>query len=122
MGDPMIKSSAAGQIETINDIEMYYEIRGEGEPLLLLHGGGGIGANWELIFNGDRDPLYPVGLAMEMYEAIPDSYLWVVPNGGHGPFFGDLTALFVERALAFFAEGMGGIIIRACVKRLPHQA
>ncbi|MEK6409659.1 MAG: alpha/beta hydrolase [Acidobacteriota bacterium] len=36
--------------EPVNDIEIYYEIRGEGEPLVLLHGGGGVGANWELIF------------------------------------------------------------------------
>ena len=247
--------STAGQTATINDIEMYYEIRGEGEPLVLLHGGGGVGANWELIFNeppagyrlmipdlrghgrstnpsnrftfkqvaldvfalldhlgierfkaiglslgaktllhmatqqpnrveamvlvsatpyfpeqaralmrqlssdnhsdaeweqmrqwhkhgdeqikqlwtlmsalkdsyddmnftppylstitartlivhGDRDPLYPVSLALEMYQAIPGSYLWVVPNGGHGPIFGDLTARFVETSLAFLS-------------------
>lgn len=248
-----------GCTESINDIEMYYEIRGEGEPLILLHGGGGIGANWSLIFaeppkgfrlivpdmrghgrttnpsqrftfrqlaqdvlalldhlgierfkaigmslgaktllhistaepnrveamvlvsatpyfpiearaamgamtpetrtdeewkqmrewhrqgdeqiraiwkqmnalkdsyddmnftppylstitartlivHGDRDPLYPINLAMEMYEAIPDSYLWVIPNGGHGPILGEYsgsgetTRRFAETALAF---------------------
>src|SRR6266446_1872208 len=245
--------STLGHTEPVNDIEMYYEIRGEGEPLVLLHGGGGAGANWKLIFkeppsgyrlvipdvrghgrstnpsnrftfkqvaldvfdlldhlgierfkaiglslgaktllhmatqqparveamvlvsatpyfpdqaraimeqlspdnrtdaeweqmrqwhkhgdeqiralwkmanafkdsyddmnftppylstitartlivHGDRDPLYPVSLALEMYHAIPGSYLWVVPNGGHGPIFGDLTARFVETSLAF---------------------
>jgi pimeloyl-ACP methyl ester carboxylesterase len=253
--------STAGQIATINGIEMYYETRGQGEPLVLLHGGGGVGANWELIFNeppagyrlvmpdlrghgrstnpsksftfkqvsldvfalldhlgidrfqaiglslgakallhvatqqpnrvdamvlvsatpyfpeqaralmlqlssdnhseaeweqmrqwhkhgdeqikqlwtlmsalkdsyddmnftppylstiaartlivhGDRDPLYPVSLALEMYQAIPRSYLWVVPNGGHGPIFGDLTARFVETALAFLS-GLGPFV------------
>jgi pimeloyl-ACP methyl ester carboxylesterase len=30
----------------INDIEMYYEIEGFGEPLLLLHGGTGCQENW----------------------------------------------------------------------------
>ena len=44
-----------------------------------------------LIVHGDRDPLYPVNLAFEMYAAIPRSYLWVVPNGGHGPIFGDMA-------------------------------
>jgi pimeloyl-ACP methyl ester carboxylesterase len=249
----MNTSSTSGHIETINDIEMYYETRGEGEPLLLLHGGGGVGANWELIFkeppdgyklvipdlrghgrstnpsstftfkqvaldvfalldrlridrfktiglslgaktllhmatqqpsrveamvlvsatpyfpeqaralmrqlspdnhsdaewqqmrqwhkhgdeqikklwglmsalkdsyddmnftppylstitartlivHGDRDPLYPVSLAMEMYEAIPRSYLWVVPNGGHGPVFGEMAEPFAKSALEF---------------------
>ncbi|HSS51971.1 MAG TPA: alpha/beta fold hydrolase [Thermoanaerobaculia bacterium] len=249
----MAPSPAPGRTVPVNDIEMYYEARGEGEPLVLLHGGGGVGANWELIFkepppgyqlivpdlrghgrstnpspdlsfrqvakdvhglldrlgidrfkaiglslgaktllhvatqqpgrveamvlvsatpyfpapareamrqltpdnrseaewqqmrqwhpqgdeqirklweqmnalkdsyedmsftppllatiqartlivHGDRDPLYPVHLAMEMYAAIPHSYLWVVPNGGHGPIFGDLAGRFVEMALAF---------------------
>lgn len=251
--------STPGQIAPVNDIEMYYEIRGEGEPLVLLHGGGGVGANWNLVFkdppkgyrlvvpdmrghgrttnpsmeftfrqsaldvfalldllgverfkaigmsmgaktllhmatgqpsrieamvlvsatpyfpeqariimretsadnrseqewqqmrqwhkhgdeqiraiwrqarafadsyddmnftppylstvaarilivHGDRDPLYPVSVAMEMYSAIPRSFLWVIPNGGHGPIFGEhtgsgeTTSRFAETALAF---------------------
>jgi pimeloyl-ACP methyl ester carboxylesterase len=249
-----------GRIEPIDDIEMYYEIRGEGEPLVLLHGGGGVSANWELIFktppkgyqlvvpdlrghgrstnptpgftfrqlaqdvfslldrlgierfkaiglslgaktllhiatqqparveamvlvsgtpyfpeqaralmrqltsenrseaewqqmrqwhkqgdeqirklwnqmnslkdsyddmnftppylstiaartlivHGDRDPLYPVNLAMEMYAAIPRSYLWIVPNGGHGPIFGEMTGRFVETVLAFLRGEWAG--------------
>ena len=254
--------SPLGRTEPINDIEMYYELRGEGEPLVLLHGGGGIGANWELIFkapppgyqlvipdlrghgrttnpsmkftfrqlaldvfalldrlgierfkaiglslgaktllhlatqqperieamvlvsatpyfpeparsmmremtpekrtdaewqqmrqwhqqgdeqiralwrqmnalkdsyddmnftppylstitartlivHGDRDPLYPVNLAMEMYTAIPRSHLWVIPHGGHGPIFGEYTGSgettqrFAEMALKFLRE------------------
>lgn len=255
----MKSSATVGRIEPINDIEMYYELRGEGEPLLLLHGGGGVGANWELIFkeppdgyqlvipdmrghgrttnpsagftfrqlaqdlfglldrlriercqaiglslgaktllhlatqqpsriaamvlvsatpyfpeqartimreltpenrtdaewqqmrqwhpqgdeqirklwrqmnalkdsyddmnftppylstitartlivHGDRDPLYPVNLAVEMYTAIPLASLWVVPNGGHGPIFGDLTNRFVETALWFLRNESG---------------
>jgi pimeloyl-ACP methyl ester carboxylesterase len=54
-----------------------------------------------LIVHGDRDPLYPVHLATEMYAAIPRSYLWVVPGGGHGPVFGALADHFAETALAF---------------------
>jgi pimeloyl-ACP methyl ester carboxylesterase len=53
-----------------------------------------------LIVHGDRDPLYPVELALELYRSIPHSALWVVPNGGHGPIFGPLAARFVETALA----------------------
>jgi pimeloyl-ACP methyl ester carboxylesterase len=54
-----------------------------------------------LIVFGDRDPLYPVQVAVDMYAAIPRSYLWVVPNGGHGPVFGDAGPRFVEAALSF---------------------
>jgi pimeloyl-ACP methyl ester carboxylesterase len=59
-----------------------------------------------LIVHGDRDPLYPVELALEMYRAIPKSQLWVVPNGGHGPIFGTQAAAFREAAAVFLrAEG-----------------
>ena len=54
-----------------------------------------------LIVFGDRDPLYPVSLAIELRRAFPRSYLWVVPNGGHGPVFVDLAPRFRETALAF---------------------
>jgi pimeloyl-ACP methyl ester carboxylesterase len=54
-----------------------------------------------LIVFGDRDPLYPVSIAMDMHRAIPRSYLWVVPNGPHGPIFGDASPQFVTTALAF---------------------
>jgi pimeloyl-ACP methyl ester carboxylesterase len=54
-----------------------------------------------LIVHGDRDPLYPVALAAEMDAAIPHAYLWAVPNGGHGPVFGDRAAQFVQTALEF---------------------
>ena len=253
----MKETSASGQAVSINGIEMYFETRGDGQPLVLLHGGGGVGANWQMIFptvpatyqlivpdlrghgrstnptgeftfrqsaldvfalldhlgitqfkaiglsmgaktllhmatqqparveamvlvsgapyfpqrarevmgqftaarhseaewrqmrewhkqgdqqikwlwsladqfkesytdmnftppllstikartmivHGDRDRLYPVNLAVEMYEAIPSAYLWIIPNGGHGPIFGEMAERFVETALGFFGGG-----------------
>ena len=60
-----------------------------------------------LIVYGDRDPLYPVEMSVEMYRAIPHSALWIVPNGGHGPVFFDAAPQFVQTALAFFrAQGV----------------
>jgi pimeloyl-ACP methyl ester carboxylesterase len=56
-----------------------------------------------LIVFGDRDPLYPVSLAVQLREAIPQSWLWVIPNGGHGPVFGPDAPRFVETALAFLS-------------------
>jgi len=32
---------------------MHYELRGTGEPLLLLHGGLGIGDDWRHVFPSD---------------------------------------------------------------------
>lgn len=56
-----------------------------------------------LIVHGDRDPLYPVEQAVELYRGIPNSLLWVVPGGGHGPIFGAQAAAFVATARAFLA-------------------
>jgi pimeloyl-ACP methyl ester carboxylesterase len=56
-----------------------------------------------LIVFGDRDPLYPVTLAFELSRAIPKSYLWVVPNGGHGPIFGEAAAHFSSTVLRFLS-------------------
>jgi pimeloyl-ACP methyl ester carboxylesterase len=55
-----------------------------------------------LIVYGDRDFLYPVEMAVEMYRAIPRSALWVMPNGGHGPVFFGAAAQFAQTALTFF--------------------
>jgi len=54
-----------------------------------------------LIVAGDRDPLYPVELAVELYRGIPASFLCVVPGGGHGPIFNAERDDFVGRALPF---------------------
>ena len=42
----MTTSSANGEIVPINGLEMYYEMHGQGEPLVLLHGFSGAGSNW----------------------------------------------------------------------------
>jgi pimeloyl-ACP methyl ester carboxylesterase len=56
-----------------------------------------------LIVHGDRDPLYPVEQAVELLRGIPNAALWVVPNGGHGPIFGEQAAPFIRTATAFLA-------------------
>ena len=55
-----------------------------------------------LIVYGDRDPLYPVEMAVGMYHAIPKAALWVVPNGGHGPVFFEAAEQFARTSLEFF--------------------
>ena len=37
----------------VNNIEMYYETEGAGDPLLLLHGGGGCQENWIHVGSAD---------------------------------------------------------------------
>lgn len=57
-----------------------------------------------LIIQGDRDPLYPVELSVEMAKAIPNSRLWIVPNAGHGPVIGSRWSEFIQSASAFLQE------------------
>ncbi len=56
-----------------------------------------------LIVSGDRNPLYPVELAVELLRGILRSSLWVVPGGGHGPIFLSEREAFVRVALPFLS-------------------
>jgi pimeloyl-ACP methyl ester carboxylesterase len=56
-----------------------------------------------LIIHGDRDEFFPVNIPVEMYRAIPRSYLWIVPNGGHVPIYGEHVP-FVATTLEFFGR------------------
>ncbi len=60
-----------------------------------------------LIVHGDRDPFYPVDLAIEMYAAIPRAYLRIIPNGGHGPISGEMIGGFVRTSSAFLRGEWG---------------
>ncbi len=54
-----------------------------------------------LIVHGDRDEYFPVGIAVQMYEAIPRAALWVIPRATHLPVLGANARAFNDRALAF---------------------
>lgn len=58
-----------------------------------------------LVIYGDRDPLYPVELGVELYRALPHAQLCVVSGGGHGPIFTTQAPAFVRTALDFLAAG-----------------
>lgn len=57
-----------------------------------------------LIVQGDHDPFYPLRISEEMAAAIPNSDLWVVRGGGHGPIGGERRAEFVRRAREFLRQ------------------
>ena len=56
-----------------------------------------------LVVHGDRDYCFPASMAWDIYQAIPDSALWVVPNGGHVPITGGNADRFADIALEFLA-------------------
>lgn len=51
--------------------------------------------------HGDRDDLFPLELAVELYRGIQGAALWVVPFGHHEPPFGARAAAFAEVAGGF---------------------
>jgi pimeloyl-ACP methyl ester carboxylesterase len=57
-----------------------------------------------LIIQGDRDPFYPVEISVEIYRAIPNSSLWIIPNGGHGPIGGERWPGFLKTSLLFLQQ------------------
>jgi pimeloyl-ACP methyl ester carboxylesterase len=63
---------------------------------------GAIGAR-TFIVHGERDPYYPVEMALELARGIPNSSLWIIPDGPHGPVFGTMAEPFASRALAHLA-------------------
>jgi pimeloyl-ACP methyl ester carboxylesterase len=57
-----------------------------------------------LIVSGDRDPFYPVELALDLYRGIRGSALWVVPNAMHCPVFFAERDAFAQTATAFLGS------------------
>lgn len=60
-----------------------------------------------LIVHGDRDPLFPIEIPVEMYRSIPDASLWILPGVEHD-FLSrseEWTGRILETSLAFFEEG-----------------
>jgi pimeloyl-ACP methyl ester carboxylesterase len=55
-----------------------------------------------LLVHGDRDELFPVAIPIEMYRSIPNSFPWIIRNGGHVPIY-DPKVPFVSTALDFLA-------------------
>lgn len=60
-----------------------------------------IKAEW-LVIQGDNDEIVPLQQALDMHQYIPNSRLWIVPNGGHLPHLdADNQAEFLKVSLEF---------------------
>jgi len=59
-----------------------------------------------LVVHGDRDNFFPVDIPVDIYRAIPDAALWIIPEGDHVPIF-DPAVPFTSAALRFL-DGSDG--------------
>ena len=58
-----------------------------------------------LIIHGDHDKYFPIDIPVEMYSAIPNSSLWIIPNGGHLPIWEELWSdQFLKVSKHFLAD------------------
>ena len=57
-----------------------------------------------LIVHGDKAPLLPIDIPIAIYKNIPHSSLWIIPDGGHVPVFGDQMNFFFSTASQFFIQ------------------
>lgn len=94
-----------GELREVGDMTMHVQIRGEGQPLLLLHGFTGAGSNWDLLF-----PEPPPGFRL----IIPDlrGHGWSTnpsPSYTHGQAARDVLALLDQLGIeSYCAIGFSG--------------
>lgn len=43
-----------------------------------------------LLVWGNRDPAFPLEIPLELYRALPNAALWVIPGQGHTPLWVDM--------------------------------
>ena len=48
----MSSETSPGRVETLNGVQIYFEVHGTGEPLLLLHGFSGSSQDWKALTTG----------------------------------------------------------------------
>jgi pimeloyl-ACP methyl ester carboxylesterase len=54
-----------------------------------------------LLVHGDHDTYFPISIPLEIYRALPNACLWIVPSGGHIPIHEHGEA-FARSVLEFF--------------------
>jgi pimeloyl-ACP methyl ester carboxylesterase len=72
---PAVTATPPSGTTPVNDFQMYYEIHGDGTPLILLHGGLGN--------TGDNDGAIYTKHTKEMANLIPSATLSLITGTGH---------------------------------------
>ncbi|MDB5349052.1 MAG: alpha/beta hydrolase fold protein [Planctomycetota bacterium] len=108
------RADTAGNYATVNGLEMYYEIRGEGEPLVLLHGAFGLAMDLPALAKNRR--VIAVELQGHGHTADVDRPLSVEQLADDTAAL--LKELKIERA-DFFGYSMGGTVALGVAIRHP---
>ena len=81
--------------------QLWHNLQLYGDPSFTPDILSTIKAKW-LVVQGDNDEAVPLQQALEMHQYIPNSRLWIVPNGGHLPHLNpDNQSEFLKVTLEF---------------------
>jgi pimeloyl-ACP methyl ester carboxylesterase len=119
----MTKATDTPQMPTgyapVNGLNVYYEIHGEGQPLVLLHGAfSAIGTSFEHVLPGLAKTRQVIGLEMQAHGRTADIDRPLSPEQMADDTVGALEHLGIEKA-DFFGYSMGSDIALHVVVRHP---
>lgn len=95
-------SRGQGQVDRL--MQRFHDLKDNHEDIRLSREELATIRTRTLIVHGDRDEFFPVDIPAQMYTALPDAQLWIVPHGGHVPIFDHNARAFEETVLRFLAE------------------
>jgi pimeloyl-ACP methyl ester carboxylesterase len=103
----------------VNGLNMYYEIHGEGEPLVLLHGAfSAIGTSFQHVLPGLAQTRQVIGLEMQAHGRTADIDRPLSPEQMADDTVAALEHLGIEKA-DFFGYSMGSDVALHVVVRYP---
>lgn len=91
-----IKQAAYGRYAALNGLDLYYEIHGQGHPLILLHGGLGLGAMFSEVLPLLAETQQVIAVDLQAhgrtadidrplrYESLADDIAALIQHLGHG--------------------------------------
>src|SRR5262245_43646286 len=107
------------KIET-GGMELHYDLHGQGEPLLWLHGGFGVGSDWKFVFDGPPDGFQLIAPDLRGHGRSTGAQPLYSFSQAADDVFGLLDSLGVERADVIGLSG-GGITALHMATRQPHR-
>jgi pimeloyl-ACP methyl ester carboxylesterase len=113
----MTAERPAGRIETLNGVEVYYEVHGAGEPLFLLHGFLGCSQDWAALIAEWRDSFQLIVPDMRGHGRSSN------PAGTfrHDEAAGDLLALLdhlqIARCKGLGVSGGGNVLLHVATRQ-----
>ena len=105
----------------VNGLQMYYEIHGEGEPLVLLHGAYmSIPSNWQALIPALSETRQVIAVELQAHGRTSDADRPITYEGMADDVAALLDHLSVEKA-DFFGYSMGGSIALQMAMRHPEM-